>query len=89
MMMENEVMIWVLIGITLNFADLSQVEDRINSKSYKTLSDFIGDMTKIFDNCRYYNPKESQFYKLAETLEAFFLQKIKQFREISTGSGSV
>lgn len=62
-------------------ADLNQIETRINTKWYKTLSDFITDMTKIFDNCRYYNPKESQFYKCAEGLEAFFVQKIKQFRD--------
>ena len=61
------------------------MQERLNSKWYKTLSDFIGDMTKIFDACRYYNPKESQFYKLAEALEAFFLQKIKQFRETVAG----
>lgn len=67
------------------FADLGKVDSRIDSKCYKTLSDFIGDMTKIFDNCRYYNPKDSQFYKLAEGLEAFFLQKIKQFRETMGG----
>lgn len=63
------------------------MESRINTKWYKTLSDYIGDMTKIFDNCRYYNPKESQFYRLAEQLEAFFLQKIKQFRENVGGGG--
>lgn len=57
------------------------MEERINSRWYTTLSQFIGDMTKIFDNCRYYNPKESQFYKCAESLEAFFLAKIKLFRE--------
>lgn len=74
------------MNLSFVIADLSKVETRIDSKWYKTLSDFIGDMTKIFDNCRYYNPKESQFYKLAETLEAFFLQKIKLFRE-SMGSG--
>lgn len=38
-------------------------------------------MTKIFDNCRYYNPKESPFYRCAESLEAHFVQKIKFFRE--------
>lgn len=61
--------------------DLNKVETRIDTKWYTTLAQFIGDMTKIFDNCRYYNPKESQFYRCAETLEAFFLGKIKFFRE--------
>ncbi|GAB0089853.1 nucleosome-remodeling factor subunit NURF301 [Sergentomyia squamirostris] len=61
--------------------DLVKVEERIDTKWYTTLSQFIADMTKIFDNCRYYNPKESPFYKCAESLEAFFVQKIKHFRE--------
>lgn len=61
--------------------DLQKVENKVNSKTYNTLSEFIGDMTKIFDNCRYYNPKESQFYRCAESLESFFVQKIKFFRE--------
>lgn len=45
------------------------------------LSEFIGDMTKIFDNCRYFNPKDSEFYRCADGLESFFAQKIKYFRE--------
>ncbi|XP_049831961.1 nucleosome-remodeling factor subunit NURF301 isoform X2 [Schistocerca gregaria] len=61
--------------------DLQTIELRINEKSYKKLSEFIGDMTKIFDNCRYYNPRESPFFKCAESLEAYFVQKIKCLRE--------
>lgn len=53
----------------------------MNKNIYSKLSEFIGDMTKIFDNCRYYNPKESSFYKCAEALESYFVQKIKNFRE--------
>ncbi|XP_063224982.1 nucleosome-remodeling factor subunit NURF301 isoform X2 [Bacillus rossius redtenbacheri] len=61
--------------------DLQTIELRINERSYKKLSEFIGDMTKIFDNCRYYNPRESPFFKCAESLEAYFVQKIKCLRE--------
>ncbi|XP_037935979.1 nucleosome-remodeling factor subunit NURF301 isoform X3 [Teleopsis dalmanni] len=61
--------------------DLQTVEEKLNTNSYMKLSEFIGDMTKIFDNCRYYNPKESSFYKCAENLESYFVQKIKNFRE--------
>ncbi|XP_058463796.1 nucleosome-remodeling factor subunit NURF301 [Malaya genurostris] len=61
--------------------DLQKVEAKVDNQTYNTLSEFIGDMTKIFDNCRYYNPKESQFYRCAESLESFFVQKIKFFRE--------
>ncbi|XP_022221729.2 nucleosome-remodeling factor subunit NURF301 isoform X3 [Drosophila obscura] len=61
--------------------DLKRMETKLESKAYTKLADFIGDMTKIFDNCRYYNPKESSFYKCAEALESYFVQKLKSFRE--------
>ncbi|XP_043274049.1 nucleosome-remodeling factor subunit NURF301 isoform X2 [Venturia canescens] len=61
--------------------DLQTIELRITDRSYKKLSEFIGDMTKIFDNCRYYNPKESPFFKCAESLETYFVHKIKSLRE--------
>ncbi|CAD7006089.1 nucleosome-remodeling factor subunit NURF301 [Ceratitis capitata] len=61
--------------------DLQKIENKLDTNVYTKLSEFIGDMTKIFDNCRYYNPKDSSFYKCAETLEAYFVQKIKNFRE--------
>ncbi|XP_072944153.1 nucleosome-remodeling factor subunit NURF301 [Epargyreus clarus] len=61
--------------------DLQTVERKVNEQTYSTLSEFIGDMTKIFDNCRYFNPKDSEFYRCADGLEAYFAQKIKYFRE--------
>nr|XP_034840271.1 nucleosome-remodeling factor subunit NURF301 [Maniola hyperantus] len=61
--------------------DLQTVERKVNEQTYSTLSEFIGDMTKIFDNCRYFNPKDSEFFRCADGLEAFFAQKIKYFRE--------
>ncbi|EEB14731.1 fetal alzheimer antigen, falz, putative [Pediculus humanus corporis] len=61
--------------------DLQTVELRINEKHYKNLSEFIGDVTKLFDNCRYYNSKESPFFRCAEGLESFFVQKVKGLRE--------
>lgn len=64
--------------------DLQTIEKKITDQSYNKLSDFIGDMTKIFDNCRFYNPKESSFYRCAESLEGFFVQRIKTFREALT-----
>lgn len=68
-------------SVIISSTDLQQIEKRINSKGYSTLSEFIADMTKIFDNCRFYNSKESAFYRCAESLEAYFVQKIKSFRE--------
>ncbi|GAB6020776.1 hypothetical protein CHUAL_003435 [Chamberlinius hualienensis] len=61
--------------------DLQTMDRKLTNRQYQRLSDFICDMTKIFDNCRYYNSRESPFYRCAESLEAFFVQKIKAFRE--------
>ncbi|XP_065345796.1 nucleosome-remodeling factor subunit NURF301 isoform X2 [Cloeon dipterum] len=60
--------------------DLQTIELKAHEQRYKKLCNFIGDMTKIFDNCRFYNPKESPFYRCAESLETFFAQKLKMLR---------
>ncbi|KAM3923213.1 nucleosome-remodeling factor subunit BPTF [Leptodactylus fuscus] len=60
--------------------DLATMEERIRSRYYKKLTEFVADMTKIFDNCRYYNPSESTFCQSAEVLESFFVQKLKAFK---------
>lgn len=60
--------------------DLSTIEKKLSSKQYKTLTSFIGDVTKIFDNCRYYNSLKSMITLNANALEAFFVDKIKAFR---------
>uniref|UniRef100_A0A2S2Q1D7 Nucleosome-remodeling factor subunit n=1 Tax=Sipha flava TaxID=143950 RepID=A0A2S2Q1D7_9HEMI len=61
--------------------DLNCIGKNVANKMYKTLTDFIRDMIKVFDNCRYYNPRESQFYKCAEILEQFFVAKLKNLRD--------
>uniref|UniRef100_A0A8C5F9H7 Bromodomain PHD finger transcription factor n=1 Tax=Gadus morhua TaxID=8049 RepID=A0A8C5F9H7_GADMO len=60
--------------------DLSTMEDRLQRRDYVKLTEFVADMTKIFDNCRYYNPSDSPFYQCAEVLENFFVQKLKGFK---------
>ncbi|MED6231855.1 hypothetical protein ATANTOWER_011068 [Ataeniobius toweri] len=60
--------------------DLSTMEERLHKREYVKLTEFVADMTKIFDNCRYYNPSDSPFYQSAEVLENFFVQKLKGFK---------
>ncbi|KAG8445955.1 hypothetical protein GDO86_013721 [Hymenochirus boettgeri] len=67
-------------GVIKEPMDLSTIEERIKSRSYKKLTEFVADMTKIFDNCRYYNPSDSLFCQSAEVLESFFVQKLKAFK---------
>ncbi|XP_055083556.1 nucleosome-remodeling factor subunit BPTF-like isoform X3 [Periophthalmus magnuspinnatus] len=60
--------------------DLSTMEVKLQKHEYIKLTEFVADMTKIFDNCRYYNPSDSPFYQCAEILETFFVQKLKGFK---------
>lgn len=66
--------------LTSSLADLSTMEERIRRRYYKKLTEFVADMTKIFDNCRYYNASDSLFCKSADALEKFFVQKLKAFK---------
>lgn len=66
--------------ISLSFADFSTMETRLQKRHYHKLTEFVADVTKIFDNCRYYNPNDTPFFQCAEVLEAFFVQKLKGFK---------
>ncbi|XP_048869228.1 nucleosome-remodeling factor subunit BPTF-like isoform X7 [Brienomyrus brachyistius] len=67
-------------GVIKEPMDLATMEDRLQRRFYVKLTEFVADMTKIFDNCRYYNPSDSPFYQCAEVLESFFVQKLKAFK---------
>uniref|UniRef100_A0A665UW85 Nucleosome-remodeling factor subunit BPTF-like n=1 Tax=Echeneis naucrates TaxID=173247 RepID=A0A665UW85_ECHNA len=60
--------------------DFSTMETRLQKRYYHKLTEFVADVTKIFDNCRYYNPNDTPFFQCAEVLEAFFVQKLKGFK---------
>uniref|UniRef100_A0A4W5PMQ1 Bromodomain PHD finger transcription factor n=1 Tax=Hucho hucho TaxID=62062 RepID=A0A4W5PMQ1_9TELE len=67
-------------GVIKEPMDLSTMEERLQKRHYIRLTEFVADMTKVFDNCRYYNPSDSPFYQCAEVLENFFVQKLKGFK---------
>jgi len=60
--------------------DLGTMTEKLRQKKYITLTDFVADVSRIFDNCRYYNPIDSSFYRCAEVIENFFVQKLKGFK---------
>nr|XP_033945867.1 nucleosome-remodeling factor subunit BPTF-like isoform X1 [Pseudochaenichthys georgianus] len=60
--------------------DFSTMETRLQKRHYQKLTEIVADVTKIFDNCRYYNPNDTPFFQCAEVLEAFFVQKLKGFK---------
>ena len=57
------------------------IEKKVNVNGYSSLAEFIGDVTKIFENCRYYNPQGTSVAKSAENLEQFLLKQIGPIRE--------
>ncbi|XP_064622398.1 nucleosome-remodeling factor subunit BPTF-like isoform X2 [Lineus longissimus] len=61
--------------------DLNTLEKKVINHEYPTLGDFTKDVTRIFDNCRYYNPNDSPFFQCAEVLETHFVQKLKTLKE--------
>lgn len=68
------------IHVFLSLVDFSTMETRLQKRHYHKLTEFVADVTKIFDNCRYYNPNDTPFFQCAELLEAFFVQKLKGFK---------
>lgn len=61
--------------------DLQTIELRVNHCQYSCLAEFIGDVTRIFENCRYFNPGGSGVAESAEKLEGFLATKIVTVRE--------
>ncbi|XP_046913050.2 nucleosome-remodeling factor subunit NURF301 E(bx) [Dermatophagoides farinae] len=61
--------------------DLQQISNRISGRNYKRFTEFIYDMHKIFDNCRYYNEPSSQYCFFANTLEEVFERKLRELKD--------
>ncbi|XP_059156808.1 nucleosome-remodeling factor subunit BPTF-like isoform X2 [Physella acuta] len=60
--------------------DLTIVEAKLFTKAYHKLNDFMKDITKIFDNCRLYNPVDTAYFQCAEVVETYFAQRVKALR---------
>jgi hypothetical protein len=65
---------------------LQTIDQRVGQKYYKTLGEFIGDVMRIFENCRFFNPENSPITKSADSLENYFIQKLTLLREKVAGS---
>ena len=63
------------------FLDLQTIENKVNYNEYGCLAEFIGDVMKIFENCRYFNQEGSNVAKSAQSLEQFLAKQIVVVRE--------
>jgi len=61
--------------------DLQKITNRVEERQYQRLMDFIGDVVKIFENCRYFNESTTDIFRHADNLEKFFVQKIWALRQ--------
>jgi len=78
-MLSNGVRSSIQILVTIfTTADLHTVSERLKSGYYSCCRLFIADMLRIFRNCRTYNEKSSDYYKYANAVERFFINKMKE-----------
>eukprot|EP00249_Psilotum_nudum_P017446 c26328_g1_i2 orf=716-2554(-) len=58
--------------------DLKTISKRLDSEQYYfTLDMFVADMRRMFANARTYNSPETIYYKCANRLDAFFMNKLQ------------
>ncbi|CAB4008643.1 histone acetyltransferase KAT2B-like [Paramuricea clavata] len=58
--------------------DLKTMTDRLKAGYYSTKKLFAADMLRVFKNCRTYNAPDTEYYRCANTMERYFLSKIKE-----------
>ena len=58
--------------------DIKTMSDRLKNKYYVNKRLFNADMSRIFANCRAYNSPDTEYYKCANTLERFYVNKMRE-----------
>jgi len=61
--------------------DLKTMRERVNEGHYDSIMKFVGDVERIFNNCRIYNKKDTVYYKMADKLEETIKPFLDQLRE--------
>ena len=82
MITNPPILLCLLRIINLFFVtDLRTMTERLKSGYFSSKKLFIADMMRIFTNCRTYNAPDTEYYKCANTVERFFLSKVKELRK--------
>jgi hypothetical protein len=63
--------------------DLSTVESKLLSNTYKDVNAFMKDMRLIWDNCMTYNVPDSEVYLMADKLKKIFEKRILKLKQTS------
>lgn len=65
--------------------DLSLIKKRLSHAThYKGIDMVLADLKKMCDNCRIYNAEDTQYYKAADSLEAFFTPLAEQIKAVES-----
>lgn len=59
------------------YADLTTLDQNVETDVYQTMDDFIRDVQKIFDNCRVYNAEATNYARCANRLERYFKERLR------------
>ncbi|EGR31679.1 hypothetical protein IMG5_104550 [Ichthyophthirius multifiliis] len=65
--------------IIKNPMDLGKVRDKLKENEYVYVEECLDDIQLIWDNCKNYNAQGSWIFKLAEKLEKYFRNMIKNY----------
>ncbi|MPC09444.1 Histone acetyltransferase KAT2B [Portunus trituberculatus] len=52
--------------------------ERLKANYYVNARLFNADMLRIFKNCRFYNHPETEYYKCANNLEKYYINKMRE-----------
>ncbi|XP_014664151.1 PREDICTED: histone acetyltransferase KAT2A-like isoform X2 [Priapulus caudatus] len=58
--------------------DLKTIQERLKTRYYTNKKIFMADMHRIFSNCRSYNAPDTEYYRCANTLEKFFMNRCRE-----------
>lgn len=58
--------------------DLKTMTERLKKGYYVIKRLFIADMSRIFSNCRFYNGPDSEYFRIANSLERYFKTKMME-----------
>lgn len=66
----------------LNFSfpvtDLKTMGERLKNRYYTHRKLFMADMARMLANCRHYNEPDTEYCKCANSLERFYIAKMKE-----------
>ncbi len=64
-------------SIIKNPIDFISISEKLDENSYNNINEFLEDVMRVFNNCRKFNEKGSEFYDIANQIEGYYKILIK------------